>query len=42
VPEPLLSGNPSQIEDWRFEEAVHKTSVRRPELLKKEDEPRKD
>ena len=34
VPEILLSGDPKKIEDWRYEEAVKRTQLRRPDLLK--------
>ncbi len=33
VPEVLLSGNFSKIEDWRMEQAIKKTQERRPDLL---------
>jgi tRNA (guanine37-N1)-methyltransferase len=33
VPEILLSGNTPQIEKWRFEKAVERTKLRRPDLL---------
>lgn len=36
VPEILLSGDPKKIDEWRYEEAVKKTSWRRPDLLKDE------
>ena len=34
VPEILLSGNTPEIEKWRFEQAVERTTLRRPDLLK--------
>ena len=34
VPEILLSGDPKKIEDWRYEEAIKRTQLRRPDLLK--------
>ncbi|MCG8474269.1 MAG: tRNA (guanosine(37)-N1)-methyltransferase TrmD [Cytophagales bacterium] len=34
VPEVLMSGHESKIEQWRFEQAVKRTKERRPELLK--------
>lgn len=34
VPDILISGNHSKIEDWRNEQAVKKTNERRPDLLK--------
>ena len=34
VPEILLSGDPKKIEDWRYEEAIKRTELRRPDLLK--------
>ena len=33
VPEILLSGHEAKIEEWRFNQAVARTSRRRPELL---------
>ena len=33
VPAILLSGDPKKIEDWRYEEAIKRTSERRPDLL---------
>jgi tRNA (guanine37-N1)-methyltransferase len=33
VPDILLSGDPKKIEDWRHDEAVKRTSERRPDLL---------
>lgn len=33
VPEILLSGNQSAIENWRYEQAVERTKERRPDLL---------
>lgn len=36
VPEVLLSGHESKIEKWRFEKAVEKTKLRRPDLFEKE------
>ena len=33
VPEVLLSGNPSLIEDWRHQNALERTQKRRPDLL---------
>jgi tRNA (guanine37-N1)-methyltransferase len=35
VPEVLLSGNHSDIEKWRKEQAFKRTKRRRPDLLKK-------
>ncbi|MCS5643259.1 MAG: tRNA (guanosine(37)-N1)-methyltransferase TrmD, partial [Dehalococcoidia bacterium] len=32
VPEILLSGNHSEIEKWRREQAINRTNKRRPEL----------
>ncbi len=34
VPDELLSGNPKVIDDWRYEQAVQRTSQRRPDLNK--------
>jgi tRNA (guanine37-N1)-methyltransferase len=33
VPEMLLSGNHKEIDEWRREEAIKKTKIRRPDLL---------
>lgn len=33
VPEVLTSGNTAKIEKWRFEKAVERTTLRRPDLL---------
>lgn len=35
VPEVLLSGHEAKIEAWRHEQAVERTKLRRPELLRK-------
>ncbi len=32
VPDELLSGNPSIIDDWRYEQAMKRTTERRPDL----------
>ena len=37
VPKILLSGNQQKIEDWRHEQALHRTEKRRPDLLDKKD-----
>jgi tRNA (guanine37-N1)-methyltransferase len=37
VPEILLSGNDKAIEDWRLEQALARTRIRRPELLNDEE-----
>lgn len=34
VPDELLSGNPKVIDDWRYEQAVQRTTQRRPDLNK--------
>lgn len=34
VPKVLLSGNPKEIEKWREEQALERTQIRRPDLLK--------
>jgi len=34
VPEILMSGNHSKIEDWRHEQSIEKTGEKRPDLLK--------
>lgn len=36
VPEILLSGNTPKIEDWRYEKALERTRLRRPDLLEDE------
>ena len=33
VPDILLSGNHAKIEQWRYEQALHRTQERRPDLL---------
>lgn len=33
VPDVLLSGDPKKVEEWRYEEALHRTRERRPDLL---------
>jgi tRNA (guanine37-N1)-methyltransferase len=33
VPDILLSGDPKKVEEWRHEEAVRRTEIRRPDLL---------
>jgi tRNA (guanine37-N1)-methyltransferase len=35
VPDVLLSGHESNINNWRYEESLKRTELRRPELLKK-------
>jgi len=35
VPEILLSGNKAKIEEWRHQNALQRTSIRRPDLLDK-------
>lgn len=37
VPEVLLSGDPKKIDDWRHDQALERTQLRRPDLLKKQD-----
>lgn len=36
VPDILLSGHQSQIENWRMEQSLQRTQERRPDLLKEE------
>ena len=36
VPEVLLSGNQKLIDEWRYEQSVERTKLKRPELLKSE------
>ncbi len=33
VPDILLSGDPKKVDEWRFEQAVERTKIRRPDLL---------
>ena len=33
VPDVLLSGDPKKVDDWRNDEALKRTSERRPDLL---------
>jgi len=34
VPDILLSGDPKKVDEWRYEEAIRRTTERRPDLLK--------
>jgi tRNA (guanine37-N1)-methyltransferase len=34
VPDVLLSGNPALIEKWQYDQALHRTLLKRPDLLK--------
>ena len=36
VPDVLLSGDHKKIEEWRFDEALKRTEIRRPDLLKED------
>jgi len=36
VPSILLSGNEKKIDEWRFEQSIERTKMRRPNLIKKE------
>jgi tRNA (guanine37-N1)-methyltransferase len=36
VPDILLSGDPKKVEAWRYEQAVQRTTERRPDLLEEE------
>jgi tRNA (guanine37-N1)-methyltransferase len=36
VPDVLLSGDHKKIEEWRFDEAMKRTEMRRPDLLKED------
>ncbi|MCV9387921.1 tRNA (guanosine(37)-N1)-methyltransferase TrmD [Reichenbachiella ulvae] len=38
VPEVLTSGHTAKIEDWRFDQAVERTRMKRPDLLGKDSE----
>lgn len=38
VPDILLSGHEAKIEEWRYEQSLHRTRERRPNLLKDEDD----
>lgn len=33
VPDILLSGDPKKVDEWRYEQAVERTKIRRPDLL---------
>ena len=35
VPEVLLSGHEAKINEWRFEQSIERTKIRRPDLLEK-------
>ena len=37
VPEVLLNGNHEKIKEWRYQESLKKTKIRRPDLLEKSD-----
>lgn len=39
VPDILLSGHQAKIDEWRYDQSVQRTQVRRPDLLDKEDTP---
>lgn len=39
VPEILLSGDQKKIEEWRYEQSLQQTKLKRPELLKDDNEP---
>jgi tRNA (guanine37-N1)-methyltransferase len=38
VPEVLLSGHEAKIEEWRYEQSIERTRIRRPDLLKDGDD----
>ena len=38
VPEVLLSGNQQKIDQWREEQSIERTKIRRPDLIKKQNE----
>ncbi len=38
VPEILLSGNDAKIDEWRYQQALERTKIRRPDLLDQVDE----
>ena len=38
VPDVLLSGDQKKIDEWRYEQALQITKLKRPELLKDDDE----
>ena len=38
VPEVLLSGNQQKIDQWREEQSLERTKIRRPDLIKKQNE----
>jgi len=37
VPEVLLSGNDAKIEEWRYQQAIKRTKVRRPDILERDE-----
>lgn len=40
VPEILLSGNTPKIDDWRYDQALERTRIRRPDLLARDEDPK--
>jgi tRNA (guanine37-N1)-methyltransferase len=36
VPPILLQGDPKKVEDWRFEQSIERTKIRRPDLFKED------
>jgi tRNA (guanine37-N1)-methyltransferase len=36
VPEVLLQGNPKLVDEWRYEQSLQRTQLRRPDLMNKE------
>src|SRR4030095_1818046 len=38
VPDVLLSGHQAKIDEWRYQQSLDRTSERRPDLLKSEDD----
>ncbi|TMN60026.1 tRNA (guanosine(37)-N1)-methyltransferase TrmD, partial [Pseudoalteromonas piscicida] len=37
VPDILLQGDPRKVEEWRYEQSLERTKMRRPDLLKGEE-----
>lgn len=38
VPDILLSGDHAKIDEWRYQESLKKTKIRRPDLLEEKNE----
>jgi len=37
VPDVLLQGDPKKVEEWRYEQALRHTQIRRPDILQSDD-----